>query len=263
MDNNYSGRTDISKMQNRMLSKGKTKRLSLFERIPLIIAGRSDGSRGLPRLSENGDWTSAILNREVHSYKEFCDKAWGKLQIDIAERFSKLGYLIDEAKRLEANAEKARERLDEAAKSTSSSGKERKHGEERLSESQVGSRRSRERAKQLQPLKSAVQNIESEVKDCLREAIMIKSEISEANKAVRLVCKRVMDHTRQRMDVYWNSSMRTHPEGANMPVIPSLKIVPDAELLYFKQHKSFLEDAEGTIEYLNMKYDVTNEKEVA
>lgn len=92
---------------------------------------------------------------------------------------------------------------------------------------------------------------------------MIKNEISEANKSVRLVCKQVMDHMRQRMDVYWNSSMRTHPEGENMPVIPSLKIVPDAELLYFKQHKSFLEDAEGTIEYLNMKYDVTNEKEVA
>ena len=71
--------------QNYMLEKGKTKNIGFFESVSLKIAGRSDGAHGLPRQDGGGEWISPMLSKEIHSYKEFCDRIWGKLQIDISD----------------------------------------------------------------------------------------------------------------------------------------------------------------------------------
>lgn len=247
--------------QNYMLEKGKTKNIGFFESVSLKIAGRSDGAHGLPRQDGGGEWISPMLSKEIHSYKEFCDRIWGKLQIDISDKFARLGYLLDNLKSLEGQLEEARGRLEKAQSIGEPDYHIKKRGEEHLSENQVVSRRKRYHQKQLQPFMSSVQSLGNELKENLKEAILLENEITEANNAARLICERVMNHTRQRMDVYWNASYASHPKKNNLPVTPGIRLIPDAELMYFRQHKQFLDKAEETIDYLKVKYDVTTEKE--
>ena len=254
----------LAKYQTYLLTYGKAEKIGWFESIPLKLAGRKDGPRGLPKKDDAGEWNSAVLSRESHSFKEFCDRTWGRLQIDLAERFSRLGYLIDEAERLEKRLEEIRQELEKVESTmATASGVERHRGEELLSESLIKHRRDRENVKRLQPYRSAKQTIEDELRECLQEAIAIRSEITEANNAARLICERVMDHTRQRIDVYWNAALKRHPHGERLPAAPSVRLVPEAELVYFQQHRLFLEAAAETISYLSLKYDITNEKEEA
>lgn len=251
----------LAKYQTRLLTHGKAGRIGWFESIPLKLSGRKDGSCGLPKKDDVGEWNSAVLSRESHSFKEFCDKTWGRLQIDLAERFSRLGYLVNETERLEKRLEEIRQELEKAENITATaSGAERHRGEELLSERQIKHRRARENAKRLQPYRSVKQSLEVELRECLQEAIAIRSEITEANNTARLICERVMDHTRQRIDVYWNAALNSHPQGERLPAAPSVRLVPEAELVYFQQHRLFLEAAAETISYLSLKYDITNEK---
>lgn len=256
------GTGNLTRYQTRLLARGKARRIGWLEAIPLKLAGHRDGTRGLPKKDDAGEWASAVLSRESHSFKEFCDRTWGRLQIDLAEQFSRLGYLAEEAERLENRLEEIREELEKAeGNTTSDSLAERHRGEELLSENQIKHRRTRENERRLQPYRSARRTIETRLRECLQEAIAIRSEITEANNATRLICERVMDHTRQRLDVYWQSALVSHPEGERIPAVPSVRLVPEAELVYFQQHRPFLEDAAEKISYLSLKYDITNEKE--
>lgn len=241
------------------MKNNTTPQKTRFASISLLIAGRRDGLRGLPRLSEAGDYTSPFLNRELHRYKTFCDQAWGALERELAEPFSRLGYLDVAIKRLSLDIERTTQKIIDAKSETVPIA--RKPGEDQLSEQQVQARRLRERAKQLQPLTSELEALESESRACIDEANQIRNELSEHHKAVRLACKRQMDLTRQRIDLYWHYALQTHPAAQDIPVIPSLKLVPDAELVFFHQHRSFLTDPETEISYLNLNYDVTNEEE--
>ena len=256
------GTGNLTRYQTRLLARGKARRIGWLEAIPLKLAGHRDGTRGLPKKDDAGEWASAVLSRESHSFKEFCDRTWGRLQIDLAERFSRLGYLTEEAGRLENRLEEIQQELEKAeGTTTSDSLTERHKGEELLSENQIKHRRARENDRRLQPYRSARQMIEIKLRECLQEAIAIRSEITEANNAARLICERVMDHTRQRLDVYWQSAIDSHPEGGRLPAVPSVRLVPEAEIVYFQQHRPFLEDTAEKISYLSLKYDITKEKE--
>ena len=246
--------------QTHVLEKGKTRNIGWFESIPLRIAGRRDGRNGLPREDQTGNWYSAILSREVHSYKEFCDRVWGKLQIDIAEHFARLGYLLDNLKQLESDLDEYRNQLNVMEKMDPEDKLSRRKGEEMLSESQITARRTKEHLRKLQPIKNTIQSLEAEFTESLQEATLLKNAIKEANNGARIICERVMDHTRLRVDVYWNAAFARHPENSRMPVIPVIQLIPDAEIVYFSQHKTFLDEAEKTISYLTQKYDITTEK---
>ena len=252
----------LAKYQTQLLAHGRTEKIGWLEAIPLKLAGHKDGKRGLPKQDDAGDWTSAVLSHETHSFKEFCGRTWGQLQIDLADHFSRLGYLADEAKRLGKRLEEVSQELEKAECSTAPpSAADRRKGEELLSENQIKQRRARENAKRLQPYRSAKQAHETELRNCLQEAVRIRSGIIEANNSARLICERVMDHTRQRLDVYWNAVLDNHPEAERLPAVPSVRLIPEAELVYFQQHRTFLEDAARTISYLSMKYNITIEKE--
>ena len=260
----YSGgkHSVLTRYHIRLLAHGRARRVGWLEAIPLKLSGHKDGSRGLPKKDDSGKWTSAVMSREIHSFKEFCDRTWGRLQIDLEEHFSRLGYLEGEAERLGKRLEEIQKELERVEGTTTSvSITERHRGEELLSENQIKNRRIRENAKRLQPYRSAKQKLQTELRECLQEAIAIRSEITEANHAARLICERVMDHTRQRIDVYWDAALDSHSEREKIPVIPSVRLIPEAEFIYYQQHRTFLEDAAETIGYLSLKYDITTEKE--
>lgn len=63
-----------------------------------------------------------------------------------------------------------------------------------------------------------------------------------------------------RIDVYWNSALMRHPEGADMPVIPTLELRNDAEEAYLQPHKELMKRAVAIHEAIQ---DEAHKREVA
>ena len=63
-----------------------------------------------------------------------------------------------------------------------------------------------------------------------------------------------------RLDVYWNSALRCHPDGASMPVVPVLELKDEAEEAYLRPHKELMKRAAAIHDAIQ---DEAAEKEVA
>lgn len=238
------------------LSKGKIKGLGLFEKISLKIAGFIDGRRSLPRENSVGGWISPHLDREVRSYDEFASRMWGHLQIEEETAYAHLGELMDSIGHTKSLLEDAKAELVSEQEKVSDTS--RKHGESKLTEAQVVARRASERAKRLAPLKDRVSTLKSTLASEVDEFSELRSRILEDNNSTRMICNRVKDHLYQRMDVYWNTALRKHPDSTQMPVVPSVEVASRAEDAYTEPHKLLMKRAEALI------YSISgDDKEVA
>ena len=226
------------------LTKGKVKGVGFFEGIDLKIAGCIDGLRSLPRESENGQWISPHLDREVRSYDEFASRMWGHLQIEEEVAYAQLGELMDSLVHTRSLLETAEAELDEATTHEGTSDTSRKHGESRLTEGQVAARRANERAKRLDPLKSRVSSLQSKLTSEIDEVSRLRNRILEDNNSTRMICTRVKEHLYQRMDIYWNAALRKHPDNARMPVVPCIEVKSRAEAVYMEPHTLLMQRAE-------------------
>ena len=92
----------------------------------------------------------------------------------------------------------------------------RKKGEDKLTDAQVKTRRKAEKEKNLLPLKSKVAGLEQELKEAEEAFAGLHSKLIEDDNTTRLICHRVKDHILMRIDVYWNSALMRHPEGADI-----------------------------------------------
>jgi hypothetical protein len=222
------------------LSKGRLKGVGFWESIILKITGWIDGRRNLPRECE-GSWLSPHIDREVHSYDEFCSKVWGQLQIEAEDAYARLGVLTDSIDETRRRLEMARDELNTAVASEGSSNMGRKPGESKLTESQVAARRGKEKAQRLSGYRGRVSSLQTQLASDLDEFSLVRNKIIEDNNSTRLICARVRDHLYQRLAVYWNSALKRHPESSKMPAVPRIDVTPRSELVYLKPHEVLMQ----------------------
>lgn len=239
MENKQLRKSRISK-----LSKGKIKGVGFFEGIGLKIRGRIDGSRSLPRECSDGHWRSPHLDREVRSYEEFSSRMWEQLQIEKKEEYVRLGVLVDSITHIMAQLEAAKTDLKDVLSYEGTPDTFRKHGEEKLSESRVITRRANERSKRLAAFRNGVIKLQSQLDSEIAEFSVLRNKIIEDNNSARMTCSRVGDRFLQRIDVYWNSALLKHSENARMPAVPSIEVISRAETVYMELHKALMQKAE-------------------
>lgn len=236
------------------LKKGKVKRMGLFEKIWLTLAGYVDGKHNLPRDSEYG-WMSPRLDKEGRSYDEFASRMWGGLQVEEEEDYARLGELMDlivHTKTLLSEAESA---LNEAEVKELSSDHSRRKGESKLTEEQVSARRSKERERRLASFKGRVSSLQSELASKINEFSQLHNKIIEDNNSTRMICNRVKDHIYQRIDIYWNAALRNHSDKTTMPVVPCIVLESRSEAVYMDSHKLLMKKADS------FSVDLLNEEE--
>lgn len=226
------------------LGKGKIKGVGFFEGILLKITGRIDGARNLPRECGDEHWLSPHLDREVRSYDEFSSRMWGQLQIEEEDEYARLGVLMDSLVHTKSQLESAEADLTAALSCEAGVDTSRKHGESKLTDTQVAARRASERAKRLAPLRRQVAELQSKLVAEVDEFSALRNKIVEDNNSTRMICARVKDHLLQRMCVYWNSAMIKHSESARMPAVPSIEVTSRAEAVYMEPHKVLMQRAE-------------------
>ena len=136
----------------------------------------------------------------------------------------------------------------------------RKKGENNLTDAQIRARRKAEKEKKLAPVKKKVAGLEQELKNAEEAFSSLHSKLIEDDNTTRLICHRVRDHILMRLDVYWNSALRCHPDGASMPVVPVIELADEAEEAYLSLHKVPMKRAAAIRDAIQ---DEAAEKEVA
>lgn len=225
------------------LRRGKVKRIGLFEKLWLKIAGYFDGKRNLPRESDSG-WISPHMDKEVRSYDEFSSQMWGRLQVEEEEDYARLGQLMDSIAHTKSLLDEAEDSLEEAEAREKETDTSRKKGESKLTDAQVMARRSNEKAKRLAPFKGRVSSLQSKLTSEIDEFSQLRNKIIEDNNSTRMICNRVKDHIYQRLDIYWNAALRKHSGKAQMPVIPCVMVASRSEEVYMEPHKILMQKAE-------------------
>lgn len=250
----------MRKQRHKKVNNGKGKKVGFFESIDLKIKGFFDGRKGFPRQTDKDEWYSPFMNQEVNSFEEFCSHTWGSLQIENEGEYARLEELMDGIRQKKGLLEVARAELGVANKRESDSESARKKGEDKLTDVQVRARRKAEKEKKLAPVKSKVVGLEQELMDAEEAFSDLHSKLVEDDNTTRLICHRVRDHILMRLDVYWNSALRRHPDGASMPVVPVLELKDEAEEAYLRPHKELMKRAAAIHDAIQ---DEAEEKEVA
>lgn len=253
-------REKMRKQRYKKVNSGKGKKVGFFESIGLKIKGFYDGRKGFPRQTDSNDWYSPFMNQEVNSFEEFCSHTWGSLQIENEGEYARLEELMDGIRQKQGLLEVAKADLAVAAKRESDSESARKKGEDKLTDAQVRSRRKAETEKKLAPIKSKVTDLEQELKNVEETFSVLHSKLVEDENTTRLICHRVRNHILMRIDVYWNSALRRHPDGASMPVVPVMELKDEAEEAYLSLHKVLMK---RTAVIHDVIQDEAAEKEVA
>lgn len=225
------------------LNKAKTKRIGLFEKSLLKIAGYKDGKRNLPCEGPLG-WMSPHIDIEIRSYDEFAGRVWGRLQVENAESYTHLSELMDSIVNTKSLIDKARSELNEAREKEILTNNLRKKGEEHLNDEQIKVRRSNELEKKLAPLKENITTLQNKLKSDVDELSHLHGAIVENENSYRMVCYRVKSHIYRRLDIYWQGSMRKHRDKARMPAVPSVEITSRSEEAYMEPHKELMRRAE-------------------
>lgn len=227
----------------RRLNKGTIHHIGILEAAGLKLAGQRDGNQGLPRQTEDGSWTSAFVRREADGYEEFCSRMWSMLQLEAEQAFARLNELT-------SAIPLTRQYIAEAEESLVLAQQEeihftRRKGEENLTEDQVHARRKREQEKDLEPVYVRLQQLSDQLEAQTAEVSQLCCKLEEDGNTIRMAVHRVRERTRQRVDIYWNAALRTHPKGMTMPVVPSVPLSNRAEEAYEALHRRITEKADA------------------
>lgn len=252
-------REKMRKQRYKKVNNGKGKQVSFFESIYLKIRGFCDGRKGFPRQTDSNDWYSPFMNQEVNSFEEFCSHTWGGLQIENEREYACLEELMDGICQKKELLEMAKADLAVAAKRENDSESARKKGEDNLTDAQIRTRRKAEKEKKLAPLKGKKADLEQELNNAEEAFSALHSKLVEDDNTTRLICHRVRNHILMRLDVYWNSALRRHPDGASIPVVPVMELKDEAEEAYLSLHKVLMKRAAAIHDAIQ---DEAAEKEV-
>jgi len=217
----------------------EVKKLGTVESLRLKIAGHMDGRKGLPNCTD-GHWNSAFIHREINAYEERCSHIWELLQLKNADQFVRLGELMDSIKQKKLLLKHAQKEVGIAMENENRMGIIRKIGEEKLNDNQIRVRRMNEQDDRLEPYRRQIGVLEGELKSMLEEVSGIRYRLVEEYNTTIMICKRIKNHTLQRLDVYWDASFHKHPDKASMPTIPNVSLSVEAEEVYTNIHKTLL-----------------------
>lgn len=221
------------------LNKGKPGRLSFWEWMKMKLFGWCDGRKGLPARDQEGNWTSPLIHRERYRYEEFCSKQWGGLQLAAEETYSRLLSQLDAIDAMEAELCRTEAEL-KGMIGDESRATLRKHGEDNLTPQQVMNRRAREKAKAMAPLQNRKNSLTSSLSESRRIASELFNALSEHVNSTRMICKRMKDHIRGRITVYWNAARRRHIDRDDIPILPVIALSEEAERLFLANHKDLM-----------------------
>ena len=237
--------TKHTPLKLKRLKNGRQQRLGFLEKVRLRFAGRRDGKLGLPRLTD-GIYTSPFINGEVRGYTEFSAHIWCVLQSELEDTYSSLSAAAD---KLTRDLARLREAEDALAQMPPADLSLRYAGEERLTETQVRERRSREQEKRLRKTMERLQTVREEVAAAQAELSYQTAAILETEQSARLVCAAVREHTRRRISFYWGCALRRHPDKERIPTVPSAdqleNTADQAEVLYLAGHESLIAHAKA------------------
>lgn len=240
---------------------GRIKPLSNREIKVLERNGRLDGIKGLPKEDENGIWTSAFIEGEVHSCQEKCNMLWGSLQISMEKTYAEMDSIVDKIV-------KNRRRLEDLENDiTVNSNPEvlraRKNGEEALAESIVIARRRKEQERIVQPMKTEKARLIA-INDSLYERLAgLRGIAKEATTAVKINTQRLEEHTGQRINAYWNAAFDKHPAKSEMPPMFKVSISCTGEHTYVEGHQNIEDKVIDLLSSRNEYHDKSESKEVA
>ena len=246
----FRSMASAERRHSRELLRKNARQLGVFEAFRMRLRGYADGQHGTPRETPDHNWTSPLLQREIDAQQEHRERVWGTLQIELKPyhiRAESLLTVISAQKRKLAELRADIVSVDEEALAS------RKRGEEQLSDEQVGARRQRELDRRNSGILAECRGVEAYLDTCCEELAILYCFITESENTARLTCERVMDHTRQRVDAYWRASMRVHPRGEDMPVVPYLPRETAAEHAYMEQHGQTHRLVEETLEEYRLR----------
>ena len=228
-------------MRNRItetmsLNHGHSKAVGYLEKLSMIKAGKHDGINGLPKNSGEGKWTSAVLQREVHSCQEYCDKMWGKLQINMEKTYAEIDRLKDvilknktDIIRLDNEVSIKEENIDLSM---------RKSGEEDLSDSVVASRRQKELNKETAETTGRIRLLKTKNEQLYNELYKLRGIVAEATTTTKLMTHKIEEHSRQKIDIYWNAAYEVHPDKDHMPPIADVNLKSNGEETFVLKHSN-------------------------
>ncbi|MBO4926724.1 MAG: hypothetical protein J5379_00515 [Clostridiales bacterium] len=230
----------------------QTSSLSKQEKKLMKKLGKTDGRNGLPRKADNGVVTSPIIDQMVNEFEEYNLRSWTLHEVKILDYLTELRIALDRVKDAEQACALAQEELDAISASLDSLPIEVKDGESKLSKEAVTMRRVREREKEKASYVSRVKQKKAELSSCVNTIFNTRSLIYEANNANRMVTEKVLYHTRQKLDYYWNFAMKKHPDKLKLPVLPTaIIIIPKGEITYFEHHREVLLEADEILKKYN------------
>ena len=202
-------------------NNAKAKTIGFFAKIPLQIAGSSDGKKELPKPSENGDWRSPVMERLNKAFAQRQDEEYRICADKTRELQIKVESLMREVQRTaeyrdELTAALANSTPGEAAITA------RFNGEEHLPESGIRTRRLNEHNARWAGKRAELAAAESFLQETHPQIAILLSEIAETETDTRLRVERVRANTDARILVYYHAALKVHPQREIMPPCPRL-----------------------------------------
>lgn len=224
----------------RSLKHEKKMRLGIIEKFMLGRLGKKDGLHGLPKEDEDGQWTSPTIQREINACNESNYRIYGILQIKLGKKYKTAAKLADRIECHEAKINELKGQIPRAL--TEEESRERRHGEEKLSISQVQHRRREEYERLREKYQVQINQIREELEADYEELIELKNDLVQRNHEAEVVCRRIRNHTQQRIDYYWNKAgCISYKNKRNIPAayrcLPMLEVAESYKMLYRKEEQ--------------------------
>ncbi len=221
------------------LKNRKRARVGPVEKLFLTKAGKDDAKVELPKEGVDGRWMTAFIQREIGSCRETIAKKLLVVQNKLFDHYANAMELVGKIQYVEKKAARVLEEIPEEP--TDEELNCRRSGEEELTKEQVQKRRIREYEKQKLSLEEKADSILDEAADDVKKLIREESFISQVENLVDIYVARVTNHSRQRIDAYWNA---LYSYGTDKGRIPSYYQHEDEEAsrvnfrdLHAKEHE--------------------------
>ena len=216
------------------LAKGKIKRNNGLSRLYLWWRGIRDGARGYPRPDTKGQYSSPFIQREIADYQALCSRMWSTLQQMEADAFSQVQRLS--VSLAQAKKELADHRAALASSHTVSAEIQRHKGESKLTDSQVLTRRAREKAKMRAPLCQKAERLANQVDELTTQLHALYAQLEEDANIVHLLTQTAFSRTLQRISIYWDAALSRLPDNQSVPHTYG-ELDPDAQTIYLQAHQ--------------------------
>lgn len=223
----------------------KQQPVGVCDAIYLKWIGKRDGSKSLPRKSEEGIWMSPFIDKQMHDYQEQCSVAWETLQIRQEDEWVKLSEMVDSLTDKKKQLDFAIENLSSLLRQKDAAESDRKHGEKKLNDAQVKARRMREKNQRLSVYRNRVNMVSKEYEDQLKEVSTTFCKVTEQIYSTKMACNRMKEHLYKRLDVYWNAALTNHNQKETMLTVPYVEISVNSETDYMQLHSQLIQRIKG------------------